>query len=104
MPITELTFVWLGSIATLATIGMFHNFGDGATRIIVSFVASILWGAFGMSGFNVIVDDAATVSEPILPLAFLGIAFSVSAGLFAFYNMLVVGTQEIDDTSTSMIQ
>lgn len=98
MAITELTLVWLGSLATLATIGMFVEFGDDATQVIVSFAASILWGLFGMSGFDVIVDDAATVSTPIYSLAYLGIGFSLVIALFALYGLFEVLRGETEQT------
>jgi len=88
MAMTELTLIWLGSIATLATIGMFVDFGDEATGVLISFSASILWGWFGMSAFDVIIDDAATVSEPISPLAYMGLAFGAVIGLLSLYRLI----------------
>lgn len=88
MAMTELTLIWMGSLATLATIGMFVDFGDNATGVIVSFVASILWGFFGISSFDVVIADDASVSEPILPLAYLGIGLGVVIGIFTFYRLV----------------
>lgn len=98
MAITELTYIWLGSVATLATIGMFVEFGDDETQIVVSFTASVLWGLFGMSGFDVVIDDAATVSEPLYALAYMGIGFSIITALFALYGLLQVLRGETEQT------
>ncbi len=41
-----------------------------------------------MSAFDVIIDDAATVSEPISPLAYMGLAFGAVIGLLSLYRLI----------------
>lgn len=101
MGMTQLTLVFMGSLATLATIGMFVNFGDDATRVLVSFTASIIWGFFGMSAFDVYVNETATKSEPILPLAYLGIGFSIIVGLFALFALMQAIRGETEQTTAN---
>lgn len=97
MAMTQLALLFMGALATLATVGMFVNLDD-ASRILVSFSGAILWAFFGMSAFDVYVDEAATKSEPITPLAYLGIGFAVIVGLFAFYTLIDVVRAETEAT------
>lgn len=95
MAVTELTLVFIATLATLATVGMFLNFADRWTELLVTFAASLLWGVVGMSSFDVIVRDTsfATASEPIEPLVYLGFGF---AGIIAIYGLhdLLVGVRD----------
>lgn len=104
MVMTEGALLFLGALATLATIGMFIDFGDEPTRIVIGFVAALLWGIFGMSSFDVIVVDsyAAVKSEPITPLAYLGIGFAMVLTGFWFYKLVRIltgGGEATDDVS-----
>lgn len=82
----------LGALATLGTIGLFMDFNDDVTHIVVGFAASIVWGLFGMSSFDVIVADSGGVitTNAILPLAYLGIALSLVIGLYVIWEFLAV--------------
>lgn len=86
---TQLVLVFMGSLATVATIGIFKDFGDKATTAVVSFAAAILWAFTGMSAFDVYVDEAATVSEPIYPLAYLGIGFAIIAAIYGLFALMM---------------
>jgi uncharacterized membrane protein YuzA (DUF378 family) len=90
MVMTQLTLVFLGALATLATLGLFVEFDDRWTSILVEFLAAILWGLFGMSAFDVIVTEHVSppVSEPILPLAYLGIGLAFIVALYGFYDLI----------------
>lgn len=97
---TQLLLIFIGSLATLATIGMFVDFGDDATRILVGFVAALLWGIFGLSSFDVIIADSAAVirSEPVVPLAYLGIGFAMVLTAFWLYKLMQVLANETGAT------
>lgn len=102
MAMTELTLVFIGALAAvLSGTGLFARFQDDATNVVLSFAGAITWGAFGISSFDVIVHSSAyaTQSEPILPLAYLGIAFSVIVGLFAVYQLLKLVQGEAEATT-----
>lgn len=90
--------LFMGLVALLASIGMFVDFGDDATRVIVSFLASVVWGLFGMSSFDVYVDDAATVSEPIYALAYLGLGLAAVTALFAVLLLFQAIRSEAEQT------
>lgn len=85
MAIPQLSLIFIGLLAVLATISLFVDLGDRWTNILVTFLASIVWGVFGISSYDVYVDEAATVTESVMPLVVLGIGFS---GLIALYGFL----------------
>lgn len=100
MAMTQLALVFLGSLATLATAGSLLNV-DQATRVVMMFGASILWAWFGMSSFDVIVRDTgfASASEPILPLAYLGIGLAIVVGIGAIWSLLQLMRSETESMS-----
>lgn len=91
---TELGLLFIGGLATLATLGLFVDFQDDegnpdrATNILVGFLAAVLWGTFGLSASDVYVDDAAEVAEPLEPLFWLGILLALLTGIFAIWMLL----------------
>jgi uncharacterized membrane protein YuzA (DUF378 family) len=91
MVMTQPALAILAGLGTLALIGMFRNF-DGATQVLIRFVGAIVWGMFGLGSFDVIVRSTsyASASEPILPLAFLGIGLAVVMALFALLELFGV--------------
>lgn len=98
MAMTQPMLLALGLLATLATVGMFIKFGDHATRILVSFVASVLWAFVGLSAFNVTIPTDSTVYEyAIMPVVYVGVGMAIMTFLFFLYQfMLGVGSQAKD--------
>jgi len=89
MAVTSLTLVWLGSVALLATLGMFYQFGDQYTGVLVEFLAAVLWAMFAVSGMDVLVTDTnPPVSEPMMPLVYLGIGLAMLTLLFALSDLV----------------
>jgi len=89
MATTSLTLVWLGSVAVLATMGLFYQFRDQWTGILVEFVAAVLWATFSLSAMNVVVSDTnPPVTEPMLPLTYIGTAFALLTFLFAISDLV----------------
>jgi uncharacterized membrane protein YuzA (DUF378 family) len=105
MAMTQLALVFLGSLATLATIGMFVNVFDRWTSLLVTFLAAILWATFGLSSFDVIVRDAAyaSASEPITPLAYLGIGLAMIIGVYGLADLVMGVGEEASDTDMSEV-
>lgn len=97
MAMTQLTLIFIGGLATLTTAGLGVTYADKATQAVVAFAAALFWAIFGMSAFDVYVNDAATKSEPITPLAYLGIGLAVIVGLFAFWLVLQSVRSETED-------
>jgi hypothetical protein len=88
MASTPLTIFFIGLVALLATIGMFVDFGEENTRVLMAFAAATVWGLLGVSSFDVVVYSGVeypTASEPILPLAYMGIALALVCAVFGFY-------------------
>lgn len=104
MAMTPLVLVFMGSLATLATLGLFVGRFDAATRALTGFVGAITWGLVGLSAFDVIVTthvDPPT-SEPILPLAYLGIGLAAVVALFAIKELFAVLQSETEAASTDL--
>jgi uncharacterized membrane protein YuzA (DUF378 family) len=102
---TQLALVFLGALSTLATLGLFVEFDDRWTGVLVEFLAAILWGLFGMSAFDVIVTDGVSppVSEPILPLAYLGIGLAFILALYGFYDFVQGIGAEASETDMDLL-
>lgn len=81
--------LFLGAVAVLATIGMFVDWDD-ATRVVLAFVAAVVWGLMGLSSYDVYVDDAATTSEPIYVLVYLGIGLAGITTVFAVWQVFAL--------------
>jgi len=106
MAMTVLALVFIGTLATaLSWAGLFGPLPQDGTNAAVSFAASVLWGVFGISAFDVIVHSTAysSISEPIEPLAFMGIAFSLVVGLFSVKQLLAAVRGEVESTSEESI-
>lgn len=86
MVMTETGLLFLGTFGILATAGMFLNYDDGWTNVVLGFFAALLWGIFGMTSFDVLVVETyyATRSEPIMPFVILGIGL---AGIIMLYSV-----------------
>lgn len=84
MTMTQSVMLYLGLLALLATIGMFVEFGDDATKVLVTFTASILWGIIGLNSFDVtIVSQAKIIHLELLPMVYIGVGFSGVTAAFA---------------------
>lgn len=109
MAMTELGLLFIGFLATLATLGLFADFRDEqgrpdrATQVLVAFLAAVLWGTFGLSASDVYVDDAASVAEPLEPLFWLGVIMALLVGLYAIYELLTAVFAESTDTDLEAI-
>lgn len=102
MAMTELTLLFLGSLATLSTIGIFQEFDERWTQVLVTFFTAVLWGMFGLSSYDVVIDDAATVSEPIMPFVVLGIGLAAMITLLGFYQLLKSFGEETAESDLDM--
>lgn len=89
MVMTETALLFLGMFALLATVGMFLDFDDGWTSIVIGFAAALLWGFFGISSFDVLVVETyyATRSEPIMVFVVLGVGLAGITTLYSVYQV-----------------
>lgn len=112
MVMTEFGLLFIGSLATLATLGIFYDFRDAdgkpdrATSVLVAFLASVLWGGFGLSASDVIVRDTsfANASEPIEPLFWLGVLMALLVGSYAIYGLFKAFYHEATEGDAGLIQ
>lgn len=90
MAMTQTGLVILGGIATLASMGMFRGFRDDGTEIVVHVAATAAWFFLGVSALDVIVRDsyAATASEPMYPVAYLGLAFGLGSFMLTLWRIV----------------
>lgn len=105
MAMSELLLAWLGSVAVLATFGLFYNFRDRWTALLVEFVASVLWGVFALSARDVIVPSGAStpVSESMDMLVFLGITFVIVTFGYFLYDLATGVSKEASETNVEEI-
>lgn len=87
---TELLLAWLGTVALVATYGVFYQFRDRWSNVLVEFGAAILWAVFAVSALNVTVPTGTSdpPSEPVMTLVYMGLAFAVVTFLYAIYDLL----------------
>lgn len=97
MPVTELTLVFLGSLATLTGSALFLRV-EPWTRLVLIFLSSVLWGITGMSAFDVVVARDPLQSEPNLAMAIVGIGLSLLVGVYALHELAVVFGDETGAT------
>lgn len=100
---TELLLTWLGTVALLATLGLFYQFRDRWTALLVEFAATALWGLFALSAMTVVVPSGATepATASMDPLVYLGLGFALITFLYAIYDLLVGLGQEAQEIDAS---
>lgn len=100
MAMTQSALLALALFATIATIGMFVDFGDMATRALVTFVAALTWGTVAVTSFNVLLPghrpEATTVS--LTPLAYVAGALAATLFLFAVWFVMKALKDSVSDS------
>lgn len=95
MAVTELTLLATMALAVLLSLGLLVNM-DAQTRVIMGFLASIVWGLTALSAFDVIVPATGETPEQvtITPLVYLGFGMGIIVGVFSLFALLrVVGRE-----------
>jgi len=94
MAMTEFTLVFIGTLATLASVGMFAPM-DGFTEIVLPFVAALLWGVVAFGAFEVIpLADESGATVEIMPLVWMAAGFAALSTLLGIYAVLTVTAEE----------
>ena len=105
MAMTQSMLLFIGGLATLTTLGMFKDWGDDWTGVLVAFTAAILWGVFGVSSFDVIiVRDATVTSVSSLPVVVIGVAFAIITGIYAIMELLYGFGGEASEIDTTLME
>ena len=75
---TQTALIFLGGIATITTAGVFVNFPDPETPIILTFASSRMWILFGFSSFDVIAHSGSLAYHYSLDvLVWLGLGIGI---------------------------
>lgn len=99
MAITQPALLALGLFATLATIGMFLDYGDKATRPLVGFTAAIVWATVSLSAFNVwIPADSVAYEKELTPVVYIAAALAFITFMFTLRMLLMVAKDEAEAT------
>jgi ABC-type nickel/cobalt efflux system permease component RcnA len=100
MAMTQTAVLAVGLLATIATIGMFVNFGDMASRALVTFTASLLWGTVAVTSFNVLLPghrpEATTVT--LTPVAYVAGALAGVLFMFAVWFVMKTLKDSVSDS------
>jgi hypothetical protein len=105
MAMTQPVLLFIGALATLATIGMFVGFADDWTGVVVAFAASLLWGIFGISSFDVILQETGvSMVVTYWPLVIIGVGFALMTGIFAIMELLFAFNTGASDIDTSLVE
>jgi len=91
MATTQLTLLFLGTLATLATIGMFLDM-DEPTAIVVSVFAALPWAIMANASLDVITNASLGVeaSEPVWSLVYVGAIMAFATAAFAVFNVFAI--------------
>lgn len=78
MAMTQMGLFILGALATLSSVGMLREISDALTNLVIALASAVVWALFAYGALDVIVRDsyAATASEPMYPLVYVGVAFA----------------------------
>ena len=95
MAVSELIYVWLGSVAVLASIGMFLPL-DRFSEIVLPFVAAILWGVLSLLSLDVLAGDSLQSIE-IMPVFWLSGMFALGAAVLGIYYLIRSPTEELEE-------
>lgn len=100
MAMTELILVFMAGMALLATLGIFVDFDDRWTRLLVEAFAAVLWGMVAMSAYDVVLPGGG--SDAVMPMVVLGFAMSFLLALYALYDLVTGATDEVRDTGMEL--
>lgn len=91
MATPQLTLVFIGVLAAgLGYLGLFKQFGDRWTPVLLTFASATTWGVFGISSLSVITSESGCCPriEALMPLVMLGLGFAFITALFGFAELL----------------
>lgn len=102
MAMTMSALWFMGALAAgTGWLGLFREFDDHWTPVLLTFLSAITWALFGLSAYDVIVLDTAvaSASEPIMPLVLLGLGLAFITALFGLYDLVTGLSREASDVS-----
>jgi hypothetical protein len=87
--ITESVLIWFGSLAALASVGMFVDM-DPTTNLIIPWVAALLWGVQSLFASNVIIsnDVDPPVTTSMETLSIVALVFAGCCAVFGLYQLV----------------
>lgn len=103
MAMTELLLVFIGTLATLATLGLFVRFDDRWTGILLGFLASALWAILGFSAYDITMPGG-TDSEPVMPLVVIGFGLGALVFLYSMHDLFFGATEEAAEANIDLVR
>lgn len=105
MAMTQPMLLFIGVLAAIATVGIFNNWADNWTGVIVAFGAAFLWGIFGISSFNVLViRDATVTSVTFMQLVVIGVGLAMMTGVYGITALMYAFGGDADDIDTTLME
>jgi len=86
MAMTQISVLWILSIAVLLSIGLLRDFEDAATSLLRGFTAALFWAIGGLSAFSVHAQ-AWNGSRPMDQLAILSVGMAMLVTLLTLYEV-----------------
>lgn len=92
MAVPEATLYFVGALAGVVTAGMFVDFGDDATHVVLGFAGAILWFAMGLMSFDVITSQSLCCqqTQAIMPAVYLGMGLGGVVTLFSVGQLVAL--------------
>jgi len=88
MTTTPTTLVFLGAVATLATIGMMIDM-DIATQLVVSVFAAVGWAITANAALDVMTAPGRTAaSEPVWGVVYVSVILALATGVFSLLYII----------------
>lgn len=95
MAVSELVYVWLGSVAVLASVGMFLPL-DRFSEIVLPFVAAMLWGVVSLLSLDVLAGDSLQSIE-MMPVFWLTGMFALGSAVLGIYYLIRSPAEELEE-------
>jgi len=98
MAITDGLLIFVGSLATLCSVGaVYVNFPDSTMNVFLSVLSSVLWGTFGIASYDVIGGQGTAIRVDYL--VFLGIGLAALMFIHAIYEFFFAFRSEFSNES-----
>lgn len=102
MAMTQLTVLWLMTVALLLSGGLLRDFEDAATSVLLGFISSVFWGLAGIGAFSVH-TQAWPGSKSMDLLAIVGIGMALLVAALSLHELAVAIRRTSGTTEQAVI-
>jgi len=102
MAMTQLSVLWILSIAVLLSLGLLRDFDDVGTSLLSGFTAETFWAVGGISAFSVHAE-AWSGSRPMDQLAILSVGMSMLVVMLTVYEIVTAVRSTTGATTQSAL-